>query len=234
MKKILMFLMVFVLMLMSLTMINTTYAAETTEVPTTEATETNQEEDIYINDEGNFVVNGIELTKEEVTKIAFKYLDENFGDKLGAVGGIVIGVIVILIGMGAVAIKKVATNTSETRELNKTNSKISDTKESVDTNTTSIQKLEAREAKTQAMIGEVLKGLNIVMANSTNPNILGAAQGYKSGVEKVMNIDDNLKESLNIVKQATKDIKEVFVGKTAEEKKKERAKILNQMNNEEE
>lgn len=247
MKKILMLLIVFALTLFSFATFNTTYAAETTEQPTTEEATTEEivtnepvtepaesEQSFYINDEGNFVVNGIELTREQLMRISYEYLDDQFGDKLGAIGGVIIAVIVVFIGLGAYGIRKISNNVLETRKLNQTNNEVVKVKDGVEENTAAIKRMDAREAKREAMNAKILEGLSLIMANSTNPNLLGAAQTFKAGAEKIMNIEDNLDEAVDYIKTATKEVKNIIVGSTAEENKKKRAEIIKQMSKEEE
>lgn len=213
------------------------FAAETTEEVTTEEVTTGAVAedglDIYIDDEGAVYIDGVKLTKEQLLQITYEALEENFGSEIATVLIVVVASILALLGFGTWGITRVTQNIRATRDLKATNDKVVNVGDDVDKNTASILKLESREAKSQAMQALILKGLSIIMANSTNQNILGSASSFKEEVDRVLSIDDNIKDALQIVKSASKEIKETVIGETVQTIKAKKNEILNSMIDEE-
>jgi hypothetical protein len=210
--------------------VTTTETITTQEGVTTEAV-TETPFDFDIDDSGTVYINGQEVSKSQLIEMLTLYLNEQFGEYLGSLAWI-LGIIATMIVSGALLLfKRLGTLIKTYRELNVTNTQAVTVKSNVDENTAAIKQAEARAAKSEAINSVLLEMTYQLFANSSNPQLVALAPKYKEETQKILAIEDNIPDALQIVKQTSNTIAKTIIGETIKQTELKKQALIDQINN---
>jgi len=210
----------------------TTTETITTQEEVTTATVTEETPfEFDIDDDGTVYINGEEVSKAKLIELVTLYLNEQFGEYLGPLAWVLGFIALAIVSIALIFIKRLGTLIVTYRDLNATNSQAVTIKSNVDENTAAIKQAEARTAKSEAMNSILLEMTYQLFANSSNPQLVALASKYKEDTQKVLAIDDNIPDALQIVKQAGLSISNALIGETVKQREVNKQALIDQINN---
>ena len=184
-----------------------------------------------IDEDGTIYINGDEVSKEKLIELLTFYLNEQFGEYLGPLAWILGVIALAIVSIALIFIKKLGLLIKTYRDLNVTNSQAVTIKSNVDENTAAIKQAEARAAKSEAMNSVLLEMTYQLFANSSNPQLVALASKYKEDTQKVLAIDDNIPDALQIVKKAGAAISTAIIGDSIKQAELKKQALIDQINN---
>jgi len=183
--------------------------------------------------DGTIYINGTELNKEQAITLLAYYIDNSLGPYLKVLGWTTAGVATGLFGLAVLLISKIGKNTLAKVNLKKASEDTATVKLDIDANRQDTKKLEAKTIKSQALNSLALEGITVLMANSSNPAVAGRASKFQEDALRVLALDDNIPDALQIAGSAAKNIAEVIVGETLKKVDAEKQRLLNSLTDDE-